>query len=123
MKKTIKLKKNYEFNGVFKKGKYSRGKFLECFYRKKSNEKSINSIGIAISTKVCKAVKRNLIKRRILSAYTKIEEDLKTGYEIVILWKKNVEIKNSSFENILEDMTNIFKNIGLFDEKFNDSTN
>ena len=63
MKKTIKLKKNYEFNNTFKRGKYFSGNLIECFYIK--NNKNINYFGIAISSKICNAVKRNRIKRDI----------------------------------------------------------
>lgn len=118
MKRTIKLKKNYEFNFIFKKGKYCSGNFLECFYIKKNKNISKNFIGIAISSKTCNAVTRNTIKRRILESYRKIEENLKTGYSIVILWKRNADIKNNSFNNIFEDIVKIFERIGLFNEEY-----
>ena len=47
MKNTIKLKKNYEFNNTFKRGKYFSGNLIECFYIKQN--KNINFFGIALS--------------------------------------------------------------------------
>ena len=119
MKRTKKLKKNYEFNYVFKKGKFIRGKYLECFYITK-NKENYNSLGIAISSKICKAVKRNEIKRKIIAVYTEIEEKIKKGNIFVFLWRKDKKIEDCSFTNILEDMLNILKNTGLLNEEYFD---
>ena len=60
MKKTRMLKKNYEFKNVLFKGTYFSGKYIEAFIKK--NGKKHNMLGIAISVKIGKAVKRNHIK-------------------------------------------------------------
>ena len=115
MKKTITLKKNYEFNYIFKKGKYLRGKVIECFYIK--HEKNINYIGIAISSKICNAVQRNKMKRRIREAYLKFEEDMKTGHSFVFLFKKKVNIEEATFQQIYQDMEKFLKNIGIINNE------
>lgn len=112
MKKTLKLKKNYEFKRVLTKGKYYSGKYIEVFL-KEQKDKTMNYIGIAIGVKIAKAVKRNRIKRIISENYRLMEQQLKTGYNIVFLWKKKVDIKNATFSNIQQDMINIFKRIGI----------
>lgn len=112
MKKTLKLKKNYEFKRILTKGKYYSGKYLDVFV-KENNNKSINYIGIAIGVKIAKAVKRNRIKRLIMENYRLMEKDLNTGYNIVFLWKKKVDISNATFFNIKNDMIEIFKRIGM----------
>ena len=116
MKQTVKLKKNYEFRNVLKKGKSVKGNYIECFYIK-TNKSNYNSLGIAISSKLCKAVKRNMIKRKILAAYTQIEERLLKGNIFIFLWRKNIDIDECSFNNIFKDMETIFKKIGILDEK------
>lgn len=112
MKKTLKLKKNYEFKRILTKGKYYSGKYLDVFV-KEQNDKTINYIGIAIGVKIAKAVKRNRIKRIISENYRLMEQQLKTGYNIVFLWKKKVDIKNATFSNIQKDMISIFERIGI----------
>jgi ribonuclease P protein component len=105
MKKTKMLKKNYEFRTVLTKGKYYSGKYIEAFILK--NNLTINLLGLAISTKIAKAVKRNYIKRLIRENYKTVEKSIKTGYSIVFLWKKKADKKNASFYNIKEDMLTI----------------
>ena len=111
MKKTIKLKKNYEFNNTFKRGKYFSGAFIECFYIK--NNKNINCLGIAISSKLCNAVKRNRIRRVIKEAYRNIEEKTSTGNTFVFLWKKKVKIEECNYKNVFEDINKIFNKIDI----------
>ena len=108
MKKTKMLKKNYEFRNVLKNGKYYSGNYIEAFIMKNKNK--YNFLGLAISVKTAKAVKRNLIKRLIRENYKKIESDIEIGYSIVFLWKKKADIKDASFINIQNDIKKIIKN-------------
>ncbi len=116
MKKTKMMKKNYEFKNILSKGNYYTGKYIEAFV-KKGNKEEINFLGIAISVKVAKAVKRNHIKRLIRENYNFFENQIKTGYQIVFLWKKKVEIEEATFFNIQKDMENIFKKAQIIEEK------
>lgn len=106
MKKTKMLKKNYEFRKVLSKGKYFSGKNIEAFI--KENNKNYNFLGLAISVKTAKAVKRNHIKRLIRENYKILEPEIKSGKSIVFLWKKGVDVRNSTFENVKNDMNFIF---------------
>ena len=106
MKKTKMLKKNYEFKNVLSKGKYYSGQNIDAFI--KDNNKNYNFLGLAISVKTAKAVKRNKIKRLIRENYKEQEMQIKNGKSIVFLWKKNVDIKYATFENIKKDMNYIF---------------
>lgn len=107
MKKTKMLKKNYEFRNVLSKGTYYSGKYIEAFIQKQKQQ-NINFLGIAVSVKVAKAVKRNHIKRRIKENYRNAEEKIKSGNRIVFLWKKKAETQHATYQNIKKDMQTIF---------------
>ena len=115
MKKTKMMKKNYEFKNALSKGNYYGGSYIEAFIRK-SKRKDINFLGIAISVKIAKAVKRNHIKRLIRENYQFYENFLKKGYIIVFLWKKKIDTKNANFQNINKDMKKIFDKANLIEE-------
>lgn len=106
MKKTKMLKKNYEFKSVLSKGKYYSGKQIEAFIKPVKPDQ--NFLGIAIGVKIAKATKRNQIKRLIRENYKNYENQIKPGNSIVFLWKKKVDTKQATFENIKKDMYQIF---------------
>lgn len=108
MKTTKMLKKNYEFKYVLTKGKYYTGESIIAFIIK--NNKENNFLGLAISTKVGKAYKRNKIKRFLRENYKNMEESLQKGYSIVFLVKKNIDVEQIDFKKIKKDMINIFNN-------------
>ena len=66
------------------------------------------ALGIAINTKIGKAVVRNKIKRLFRESYYFFEESLIEGQEIVFLWKKKQSVENANFSNIKADMQQIF---------------
>ena len=106
MKKTKMLKKNYEFRNVLSKGKYYSGKYLEAYI--KENHTEINYLGLAINTKIAKAVVRNRIKRLLRECYSLSENKINTGNSIVFLWKKGISVDNAKFDNIMNDILLIF---------------
>ena len=107
MKKTKMLKKNYEFNKIFSKGKYYSGKTIEAFVLE-NNDKS-NYLGLAISTKCGKAYQRNRVKRLMRESYRILENSIEDGWTIVFLWKKKCNIDDAEYNQIKQDMLKIFK--------------
>ena len=107
MKKTIMIKKNYEFKILFSKGKFYHGEFIHM-YIKQTNQ-DINKFGIAVSKKQGKAVKRNHIKRLIRENYKNFESSIKTGTNILIVMNKNKDIKDISFKDIEENFLRTLK--------------
>ena len=114
MKKTKMLKKNYEFKNVLNRGKFYSGKYIVVFI-KKNNKKNINCLGIAISSKLGKAVKRNYVKRIIRENYSKVEEHLKTGYDMVFIARVNA--KDCAYAEIESAIYNLAGKHHMVEEK------
>lgn len=82
--KNSRLKKNKEFDLVFKEGKTVYGGFLGVKIRKNTLE--TNRFGVLLSTKVSKlATVRNLYKRRIKDILKTQNLQIKTGYDCVVI--------------------------------------
>jgi len=112
MKKINTLKKNYEFRNVLSKGKFYCGKYITVYIKQNNIKKNV--IGIAVNTKVGKAVKRNKIKRLIRENYRLIKNNIFEGNNIVFLWNKNAKINDVNFFEIKKDFLNIFQKANLF---------
>ena len=111
MKKKKTLRKNYEFKNVLTKGKMYAGEQILIYIS--PNKLNENFIGIAISSKLCNAVKRNTIKKKIKEIYKFFENKIKKGNNIVFLWNKRINVSKLDFYTIKKDMENIFDRAGL----------
>ena len=83
MKFTATLKKNYEFHRLYSKGKSAVTPFLVVYARQ--SKRPGNRIGITVSTKLGKAVKRNRVRRRLREIYRLNESRFILGTELVIV--------------------------------------
>lgn len=110
---TKSLKKKYEFNKVYRRGKYKSGKYITLYYLENGTNK--NRIGIVISRKAQKSsVKRNRLKRLVKEIYRDIET-MFSGYDIIFLFRKNDILPNySQVDNEIHYLlksTNVLKEI------------
>jgi ribonuclease P protein component len=92
--KYLRLKKNNDFQKLFKKGKRVFSSDLTILYTQ--SKKTI--MGIALSKKHGKAVKRNRIKRLIRAAFANNIQKLNGNFSIVILPKVKDEYSYKSIE-------------------------
>ena len=111
LEKVLRLTKNKEFDSVFKEGKSVYGRLLGIKIKK--NELSYNRFGILLSTKVSKsAVIRNKNKRRIKGIIFEENKIIKQGHDIIIIVFPL--ILNKKFEEIREDIKNIFTKLKFY---------
>lgn len=109
MKYTESLKKNFQFKIVYTKGNSIANRLL-VMYRLK-NGKDINRLGISVSRKVGNSVVRNRITRLIRESYRLHEENIKLGWDIVIIAR--IPSKESDYHEISKALVHLLKKAGL----------
>ncbi|WP_301108421.1 ribonuclease P protein component [Sporosarcina sp.] len=84
MKKSQRIKKNKEFQTVFKKGKsFANRQFIVYTYKKEDQEEF--RIGLSVSKKVGNAVTRNRVKRYIRQAFLEMKDEVRQDLDYVII--------------------------------------
>lgn len=112
MKKTLTLKKNYQFKYILNKGQFFAASYILLYLTK--NNKKINNIGIIVSKKSANSVKRNRIRRLIRENYRLIEDKLDVGYNIVLMWKTKNNFLDATYINIENDVIYLLKKAGVY---------
>ena len=96
MKYSESIKKNRDFQLVYKSGTSKANRYLVMYVRENQLEK--NRVGISVSKKVGNSVVRHHLARLIRESYRLNEEKFKCGYDIVIVVRVNG--KNQGFHSI-----------------------
>lgn len=85
------LKKNKDFQEVYKNGKSYANKYLVMYVLYK--EETRNRIGISVSKKVGNSVVRHRLKRMIKEIYRLQESSFKKGLDIVVICRASAKEK------------------------------
>lgn len=84
MNKRQRIKKNEEFQKVFKKGKsFANRQFVVYCLRKE--EQQAFRVGLSVSKKIGNAVTRNQIKRYIRQTFLELKNDVRQDMDYVII--------------------------------------
>ena len=81
------LKKNYDFQQVYRKGKSFANKYLVMYVLENNMDK--NRLGISVSKKVGNSVVRHRITRLIRESYRLHENIFNSGLDIVVVARNN----------------------------------
>lgn len=99
------LKKNNDFQIVYRTGRSYANRFLVMYIRK--NDLNRNRLGISVSKKVGNSVVRHHLTRLIRESYRLQEEYFLCGYDIVVVVRVNA--KNSSFADMKSALIHLGK--------------
>ncbi len=103
------LKKNSEFQIVYRQGKSFANKYLVMYIR--GNESEKNRVGISVSKKVGNSVVRHRITRLIRESYRLNEETFAAGYDIAVIAR--VAAKGKGYEDMERALLHLGKLHGI----------
>lgn len=104
------LKKNGQFRSVYNNGRSAANKYLVILALK--NGAVYTRIGVSVSKKIGKSVKRNRIKRQVKESCRNMQASVSAGYDIVIVARKPVS--DADFNDINKSVKYLFKKLNLF---------
>ena len=111
MKFSESLKKNRDFQNVYRKGKSQGNKYLVMYLINNNTDR--NRLGISVSKKVGNSIVRHHLTRLIRESYRLQEENFQRGLDIVVIAR--VSAKERTFHEIdsalvhLGKLHNIYK--------------
>ena len=109
MKHSQSLKKNADFQIVYKEGKSFANKYLVMYV--KENGLEINRVGISVSKKVGNSVVRHRVKRLILESYRLHEDMFNSSLDMVIIARNTA--KDRSYHEIESAVLHLGKLHGI----------
>ena len=115
MKFTQSIKKNFQFRFVYNKGKSLANRLLVMYVVKNKKYTDTNRLGISVSKKVGKSVVRSRVTRLIKESYRLSEEDIKQGYDIVVIAR--VSANGADYKDINKALLSLLKKHDLLLKK------
>ena len=98
LKKINRLKRNRQFQYIYKKGERA---FSNCIILMFTKTKLTYKIGFSVSTKVGSAVVRNSVKRKLREIFRSLDGKINPHFNYIVIAKQGIE--KMSFENIKRD--------------------
>jgi ribonuclease P protein component len=81
------LRKNEEFQEVFKRGQSYANRQFVLYLLKKKNQSDFR-LGLSVSKKIGNAVTRNKVKRYIKEVITLLEKEINDSYDYIVIARK-----------------------------------
>lgn len=112
MKNTQSLKLNKDFRRVYR-SENTAGGYTVVYALK--NRYSFNRLGLTVSKSFGKAVARNRVKRLMRESYRLMEQDIRTGYDLIIVARHRAAGKTQM--QIQKDISFVLKKMNLIEEE------
>lgn len=103
MEKVERLRKNEEFQRVFRSGQSFVGDKIVVYALE--NALSCSRVGITVSRKLGGAVERNQLKRIVREAWRSHEGKLRKGFDLVLV--PRMKAKTASFREISDELQHL----------------
>lgn len=111
MKKKYRIKKNNDFQRVFKHGKSMANRQFIIYTLEQSEEPEFR-IGLSVSKKIGNAVTRNRVKRLIRQVFLEEKERIIKGKDFVVIARKPAA--EMTYHEVKSSLKHIFKKAKLY---------
>lgn len=111
MNKTFKIKKNNEFQYIFKEGKSFANRQLVIYYIKKEDQGNFR-IGLSVGKKIGNAVTRNRIKRYLRQSFHELQQTILPTLNIIIIARQPT--KDMEFFEVKKSLIHLLSRQHLF---------
>lgn len=113
MRTLKRLKKNKDFQVVFKKGRsFANRQFV--VYVLKQEGQSFSRLGLSVSKKMGNAVMRNHIKRFIKEIFRDLSDKLEPGIDYIIISRRPV--RTMTYQQMQNSLIHVLRKTGLMTE-------
>jgi len=111
------LKKNFEFTIIYRRGKSFANDILVIYILKNKKNKDnnfniYNKIGVSVSKKVGNSVVRSRCKRLISESFRLNYDHIIKGYDFIFIARNPIKGKN--YVDVEKAMKNLIKKAGLY---------
>lgn len=111
MKKAYRIKKNSEFQYIFKHGKSFANRQLVIFYLEKPEQEHFR-MGLSVGKKIGNAVMRNKIKRYLRETFRELKKEIKPNVDIIIIARQPT--KNMGLTEFKKSLSHLLYKQRLF---------
>ena len=113
MKFSESLKKNSDFQNVYRRGKSYANKYLVMYVLENSSDR--NRLGISVSKKVGNSVVRHRVTRLVRESYRLHENIFNSGLDIVVVARTNAaKVGYAEIESALLHLGKLHKLLRIF---------
>jgi len=103
------MKENHLFRRLYTRGKSAVVGTIAVYVRR--NNRNYNRLGLTVGTKVGKAVRRNKVRRRIREAYRIHEDQMRTGWDIVVVARTRAAF--ATYERLERELLKLLDKLGV----------
>lgn len=118
MKFTVTMKRNHEFQRLYRRGKSAASPYLALYCRK--GRRGENRLGFTVGKKVGGAVQRNRVRRRLREIYRLHEGEFLPGYDMVVVARSRAVA--ASYQKLQRAYLSLAQSLGLLQEGQSDET-
>lgn len=111
LQKENRLRKNKQFNYIYKHGEAKHSAYLSLIFIKTKNE---YKVGFSVNKKVGKSVVRNKVKRRLRECFKSLSPIVNKNYNYIFVAKQS--LVNLNFIEMKQQMLYVLKKANLIND-------